>query len=167
MKIKSLEDLLTDELRDLYSAEKQIAEALPKFIKSSQSQDLRSVFETHLGQTENQIKRLEQACSDLGFTPEGKKCVGMAGILEEGMAGMSNSSEAESGAMEAGMIGGAQRIEHYEIAGYGTAIAHARQLGFTSVADLLNQSLEEEKSMDEKLTKIARNEINVQAAMEA
>lgn len=164
MKINTLEDLLADELKDLYSAENQITKALPKMAKTSQSRELRSAFEEHLKQTENHVRRLEQACNDLNISPKGKKCVGMEGLLEEGKEIMSNGSDPS--ALEAGIIGAAQKVEHYEIAGYGTAAAHARQLGFNSVAQLLNQTLEEEKMTDEKLTKIAENEINVQAAME-
>jgi ferritin-like metal-binding protein YciE len=164
MKIKTLEDLLADELKDLYSAENQIVKALPKMAKTTQSRELRSAFEEHLRQTENQVQRLERACTELGVSPRGKKCVGMEGLLEEGREIMLNGSDAD--AMEAGMIGAAQKVEHYEIAAYGTARAHARQLGFNSVAQLLDQSLREEKMTDEKLTRIAENKVNVQAAME-
>jgi ferritin-like metal-binding protein YciE len=164
MKIKTLEDLLADELKDLYSAENQIVKALPKMAKTTQSRELRSAFEEHLRQTENQVQRLERACTELGVSPKGKKCVGMEGLLEEGREIMLNGSDAD--AMEAGMIGAAQKVEHYEIAAYGTARAHARQLGFNSVAQLLDQSLREEKMTDEKLTRIAENKVNVQAAME-
>ncbi len=164
MKIKTLEDLLADELKDLYSAENQITKALPKMAKTSKSNELRTAFETHLKQTENQVKRLEQACSELGINPKGQKCAGMEGLLEEGKEIMMNGSDPET--MEAGMIGAAQKVEHYEIAAYGTAIAHARQLGFNKVAQILDQTLNEEKMTDEKLTKIAENKINVQAAME-
>jgi ferritin-like metal-binding protein YciE len=164
MKIKTLEDLLTDELKDLYSAENQITKALPKMAKTTQSRELRSAFEEHLKQTENQIKRLERACNELGITPKGKKCVGMEGVLEEGKEVMMNGSDQD--ALEAGLIGAAQKVEHYEIAAYGTAAAHARQLGFNTVARLLDETLEEEKMTDEKLTKLAETKINVQAAME-
>jgi len=164
MKIQTLEDLLTDELKDLYSAENQIVKALPKMAKTTQSRELRSAFEEHLRQTENHVRRLEQACNDLNISPKGKKCVGMEGVIEEGKEIMTNGSDPST--LEAGLIGAAQKVEHYEIAAYGTAAAHARQLGFNSVAQLLDQTLEEEKMTDEKLTKIAKNEINVQAAME-
>lgn len=164
MKIKTLEDLLTEELKDLYSAENMIVKALPKMAKNTQSRELRSAFEEHLRQTEDQVKRLEKACSELGISPRGKKCVGMEGLLEEGKEIMTNGEDPST--LEAGLIGAAQKVEHYEIAAYGTAAAHARQLGFNSVASLLNQTLEEEKMTDEKLTKIAENQVNVQAAME-
>lgn len=167
MKIESLEDLLQDELKDLYSAENQIVKALPKMAKTAHSNDLRRAFEEHLDQTKNHVQRLEQACTELGFSPKGKKCVGMEGLLEEGKEVMDMGSKDPASPMEAGMIGAAQKVEHYEIAGYGTAIAHARQLGFTNVAQKLEQTLQEEKMADEKLTKIAENRINVQASMQS
>ena len=165
MKIKSLEDLLADELKDLYSAETMIVKALPKMAKNTKSRELRTAFEEHLKQTENHVKRIEQACNDLGISPRGKKCVGMEGLLEEGKEILSNGSDQD--ALEAGLIGAAQKVEHYEIAAYGTAAAHARQLGFNSVAQTLDQTLEEEKMTDERLTKIAENQVNVQAAMQS
>jgi len=164
MKIKSLEDLLADELKDLYSAENMIVKALPKMAKNSKSKELRTAFEEHLKQTENHVRRIEQACNDLGISPRGKKCVGMEGLLEEGKEIMSSGQDQDS--LEAGMIGAAQKVEHYEIAAYGTAAAHARQLGFNSVAQALDKTLEEERMTDEKLTRIAENQVNVQAAMQ-
>lgn len=166
MTIDTLEDLLSDELKDLYSAENQIVKALPKMAKTAKSQELRMAFEEHLEQTRNHVQRLEKACDELGIAPRGKKCVGMEGLLEEGKEIMTNGSKNPASPMEAGMIGAAQKVEHYEIAGYGTAIAHARQLGLNHVADLLHDTLEEEKLTDEKLTKLAKNRVNVQAAMQ-
>lgn len=166
MKIDTLEELLTDELKDLYSAENQILKALPKMAKTAKSRELRMAFEEHLKQTENQVRRLEKAAEELGFSPRGKKCMGMEGLLEEGKEIMTNGSKDPASPMEAGLIGAAQKVEHYEIAAYGTASAHARQLGFNSVARLLDQTLEEEKTTDEKLTKLAENQVNVQAAMQ-
>jgi ferritin-like metal-binding protein YciE len=166
MKLDTLEDLLADELKDLYSAENQITKALPKMAKTAQTDELRMAFEEHLEQTRNHIQRLEQACGELGFTPKGKKCVGMEGLLEEGKEVMSNGSKNPASPMEAGLIGAAQKVEHYEIAGYGTAIAHARQLGFSNVAEVLHRTLEEEKMTDEKLSHLAKNQVNVQAAMQ-
>jgi len=166
MTIDTLEDLLNDELKDLYSAETQIVKALPKMAKTAKSQELRMAFEEHLEQTRNHVQRLEQACDELGIAPRGKKCVGMEGLLEEGKEIMTNGSKNPASPMEAGMIGAAQKVEHYEIAGYGTAIAHARQLGLNHVADILHDTLEEEKLTDEKLTKLAENRVNVQAAMQ-
>lgn len=166
MKIDTLEELLTDELKDLYSAENQILKALPKMAKTAKSRELRMAFEEHFKQTENQVRRLEKAAEELGFSPRGKKCMGMEGLLEEGKEIMTNGSKDPASPMEAGLIGAAQKVEHYEIAAYGTASAHARQLGFNSVARLLDQTLEEEKTTDEKLTKLAENQVNVQAAMQ-
>src|SRR6266498_159668 len=166
MKINTLEDLLADELKDLYSAENQITKALPKMAKTAQSEELRMAFEEHLEQTKNHVQRLEQACDELGLNPKGKKCVGMEGILEEGKDVMNHGSKNTASPMEAGLIGAAQKVEHYEIAGYGTAIAHARQLGFNNVANILDKTLEEEKMTDVKLTKLAENQVNVQAAMQ-
>jgi ferritin-like metal-binding protein YciE len=165
MKIETLEDLLTDELKDLYSAENQILKALPKMAKTARSRELRTAFEEHLEQTKNQVQRIEQACEELGISPRGKKCVGMEGLIEEGKEIMTEGSKDPASPMEAGLIGAAQKVEHYEIAAYGTASAHARQLGFNSVAKLLDKTLEEEKTTDEKLTKLAENQVNVQAAM--
>ena len=166
MKIDTLEELLTDELKDLYSAENQILKALPKMAKTAHSRELRMAFEEHLEQTKNQVQRLEQACQEMGVSPRGKKCVGMEGLIEEGKEIMTNGSKDPASPMEAGLIGAAQKVEHYEIAAYGTARAHARQLGMNSVAMLLDRTLEEEKVTDDKLTRLAENQVNVQAAMQ-
>ena len=164
MKTGTLEDLLTDELKDLYSAENQILKALPKMAKSAQSEELRMAFEEHLEQTKEQVRRIEQICEDINVSPRGKKCVGMEGLIEEGKEVMQEELDADS--MDAGLIGAAQKVEHYEMAAYGTARAHARQLGFNRAVSLLEKTLEEEKTTDEKLTKLAENQINVQAAMQ-
>jgi ferritin-like metal-binding protein YciE len=163
MKTGTLEDLLTDELKDLYSAENQIIKALPKMAKTAQSQELRMAFEQHLEQTREQARRIEQACEELGVSPRGKKCVGMEGLIEEGKEVM--EEELDPDTIDAGLIGAAQKVEHYEMAAYGTAAAHAKQLGFSSVVTLLGKTLDEEKATDEKLTKLAENMVNVQAAM--
>jgi len=163
MKITTLEDLLVDELKDIYSAENQMIKALPKMAKAAELSDLRSAFETHLDQTRVHAKRIEQICADLNIKPSGKKCMGMQGLLEEG--GEIMKADAQPEPLEAGLIGAAQRVEHYEIAAYGTARAHAKQLGFMKAADLLGQTLEEEKQTNRRLTELAENEINVQAAM--
>jgi len=163
MKITTLEDLLADELKDLYSAENQLVKALPKMAKAVDSQDLRSAFESHLKQTQKHVERLERICEKLDINPKGKKCMGMEGLIEEGSEILKGQGEPE--ALEAGIIGAAQRVEHYEIAAYGTARAHARQLGYVEAVNLLGKTLDEEKQADEKLTRIAENEINVQAAM--
>ena len=165
MKTGTLEDLLTDELKDLYSAENQIIKAMPKMAKAAQSDELRMAFEEHLEQTKGQVARLEQACEEMGISPKGKKCVGMEGVIEEGKEIM--QEELDMDTVDAGLIGAAQKVEHYEIAAYGTAAAHARQLGFSSVEKLLTKTLNEEKMTDEKLSKLAENMVNVQAAMQS
>jgi len=163
MKITSLESLLEDELKDIYSAENQLIKAMPKLIKAADSNDLRAIFEEHLKQTHSQVERLEEICRKLDTNPKGKKCMGMEGLIDEAVELLKSDGEAEP--LEAGLIGAAQRIEHYEIAAYGTARAHARQLGYVEAVKLLSQTLEEEKLADEKLTQIAQNKVNVQAAM--
>jgi ferritin-like metal-binding protein YciE len=162
-KLKSLEDFFIEELKDLYSAENQLIKALPKMAKAAESEDLRTAFEDHLEQTRTHAERIEQICNEMGIKPGGKKCVGMEGLIEEGKELLQEKVEPEP--LEAGLIGAAQRVEHYEIAGYGTARAHAQQLGLTKVADILGQTLEEEKQANDKLTQLAENQINVQAAM--
>ena len=163
MKIDTLESLLTDELKDLYSAENQLIKALPKMAKNANTDELRRAFEEHLEQTKEHAQRIERICDDIGVSPKGKKCVGMEGLIEEGKEIMTEAED--PGVLDAGMIGAAQKVEHYEIAGYGTASAHARQLGFNNAVKLLEKTLEEEKLADEKLTKLAENQVNVQAAM--
>lgn len=163
MKTGHLEDLLADELKDLYSAENQIIKALPKMAKTAQSEELRMAFEKHLEQTREHANRIEQVCEELGVSPKGKKCVGMEGLIEEGKEVMQEDLDMDT--LDAGLIGAAQKVEHYEMAAYGTAAAHARQLGFNRVASILDKTLEEEKTADEKLSQLAENQVNVQAAM--
>lgn len=163
MKVTTLDELLEDELKDIYSAETQLIKALPKMAKAAESNDLRSAFEKHLEQTRVHVQRIEEICSDLKSTPRGKNCAGMEGLLKEGEEIIQSDTKSES--KEAALIGAAQRVEHYEIAAYGTARAHARQLGYLKAVDLLGQTLEEEKETDKKLTKVAENRVNVKAAM--
>jgi len=163
MKITSLEGVLEDELKDIYSAESQLIKALPKMAKAAQSNDLRTAFEKHLEQTRTHAQRIEEICGDLKIRPRGKKCAGMEGLIEEGNEVLKSHADAEP--LQAALIGAAQRVEHYEIAAYGTARAHARQLGYLKAVDLLSKTLEEEKETDRKLTHIAENRINVKAAM--
>jgi ferritin-like metal-binding protein YciE len=163
MKINTLEDLLTDELKDIYSAENQLIKALPKMAKAANSADLRNAFEKHLEQTRTQAQRIEQICNELDIRPSGKKCVGMEGLVGEAKEVLQEDMEKEP--KQAALIGAAQRVEHYEIAAYGTAMAHAKQLGYMKVVDLLGKTLEEEKQADELLTTLAENRINVKAAM--
>ncbi len=163
MKMQSLEDVLTDELKDIYSAENQIIKALPKMAKASTNGQLRDAFQQHLEQTRTHAQRIEQICKELNITPKGKKCEGMQGVIAEGaeVLGAQGAEEAK----EAALIGAAQRVEHYEIAAYGTARTHAKQLGYDNAANLLEQTLKEERQTDDLLTNIAENQINQGAEM--
>jgi ferritin-like metal-binding protein YciE len=165
MKITSLEDLLIDSLRDLYSAETQLVKALPKMAKAASAEELREAFAEHLEQTRGHVERLERAIDLLGAKARGKKCAAMEGLIEEGKELMDEGVEAEA-VLDAGLIGAAQKVEHYEIASYGTARTWAQRLGHEEVADLLRQTLDEEKETDERLNQIAEGMVNEQAAEE-
>jgi YD repeat-containing protein len=160
MKMQNLTDVLADELKDMYSAENQILKALPKMAKVSEG-DLRTAFQQHEEQTRTHVQRLEQICQDLNMSPKGKKCEGIQGIIEEGSQVL--SAQGDKQAVEAALIGAAQRVEHYEIAAYGTAKTHAHQLGYDNAANLLEQTLREERQTDDRLTQIAENRINPQS----
>jgi ferritin-like metal-binding protein YciE len=160
MEMESLKELFVGELKDLYSAENQILKALPKMIKKATSPDLKRGFEKHLKETEVHVERLEKIFQQLEVSPRGKKCKGMEGIIEDGKELMEEDAEPE--VMDAGLIGAAQHVEHYEIAGYGCVRTYAELLGQTKVAALLQKTLDEEKATDEKLTQLAGN-INVEA----
>ena len=157
-----LEELMVDELKDLYSAEKQIVAALPKMVKAASSPDLRRAFERHLEETRRQVERLEQIGEDLEVRLTGKKCKGMEGLIDEGKELM--EEDLDENALDAGLIGAAQKVEHYEIAAYGTARTHANLLGYKKAAKLLQQTLDEEGATDKKLTALADSVINVEAA---
>src|SRR5215207_10215596 len=163
MKITTLEELLEDELKDIYSAETQLLKALPKMAESAESKDLRAAFEKHLGQTQTHVQRIEEICSDLKIQPQGKSCAGMEGLIKEGEEVLESDMESEP--KQAALIGAAQRAEHYEIAAYGTARAHAKQLGYVKAFEVLTQTLNEEKDADQKLTHLAENRANVKAAI--
>ena len=160
-KLANLEDLYEDLLKDLYSAEKQLVKALPKMAKNADSPDLQRAFQDHLGQTEKHVERIERIFSDLGGSPRGKKCVGMEGLIEEG--GELLKEDVEPDVLDAGLIAAAQKVEHYEIAGYGTARASANKLGYSNAANLLQDTLDEESMANEKLTQLAESHINVEA----
>jgi ferritin-like metal-binding protein YciE len=160
-KMRNLEDLYMDLLKDLYSAEKQLVKALPKMAKNAQSPDLQRAFQEHLRQTEGQVERIERIFSEMGGSPRGKKCVGMEGLIEEGNELL--KEDAEPDVLDAGLIAAAQKVEHYEIAGYGTARAWANRLGFDQAVRLLQETLEEESAANEKLTRIAESHINMEA----
>src|ERR1700685_3296413 len=148
---KGLKELYIDELKDLYSAENQLVKALPKMAKAATSEDLRAGFEEHLEQTKGHVQRLETIFTQLGESPKGKKCKGMEGLIEEGGEAI---DEYEGDLLDAALIGAAQRVEHYEMAGYGTVIAFAKELGESEHVSLLQETLEEEKETDEKLTSL-------------
>jgi ferritin-like metal-binding protein YciE len=158
MKINNLQDLFVHELRDLYNAERQILDALPKMADMAQHPELKSAFNEHLQVTNEQVRRLEQIFDSIHESPKGVKCKGMEGIIDEGKDFM--KEDVDPNVLDAGLIGQAQRVEHYEISGYGTARAFAEQLGFTEAARLLQQTLEEESRTDERLTSIAEQVVN-------
>jgi ferritin-like metal-binding protein YciE len=161
MELDTLKDLYVEELKDLYSAEKQLVKALPKMAKAANSPELRAAFKTHLRQTAEHAARLEKICSDLGVSPRGKKCVGMEGLIEEGSDLI--KEEPDPDVLDAGLISAAQHVEHYEMAGYGTVRTYARQLGLDDQADLLQRTLDEEGETDHLLTALAETGINLAA----
>jgi len=160
-KMGTLEDLYVDMLKDLYSAEKQLVKALPKMAKSAQSPDLQKAFQEHLGQTEHHVERIERIFSNLEGTPRGKKCVGMEGLIEEGAELLKENVDPD--VLDAGLIAAAQKVEHYEIASYGTARAWAEKMGHDDSSRLLQETLEEESTANEKLTQLAESHINMEA----
>lgn len=153
MQQSELKDLYIDELKDIYSAETQLVKALPKLAKAATSAKLRSGFEEHLEQTKGHVARLEQIFEALGEKPTGKKCMGMEGLIKEG--GEAAGEDYERDTKDAALIGAAQRVEHYEIAAYGTVRAIAQKLGETEAYELLSQTLQEEKDTDVKLSDLA------------
>ena len=161
MKLNTLEDLLIHELKDLHSAEQQLVKALPKMAKAATNPDLVAGFEKHLEETKVHVERLDKIGEILGKKLTGMKCKAMEGLVEEGSEMI--SEDAEDSVRDAGLIGAAQRVEHYEMAGYGTAATFARQLGHDDVAKILAQTLEEEKATDAKLTELAESAVNVEA----
>ncbi len=161
MELDTLKDLYIEELKDLYSAERQLVKALPKLIRATKQPELKAAFKTHLQQTEEHARRLEEICKELGVSPRGKKCVGMEGLIEEGKELI--SEEPDDDVLDAGLISAAQHVEHYEIAGYGTVRTYARQLGYESQAQLLQQTLNEEGETDHLLTDLAEARINLEA----
>lgn len=155
MNVTALRDFWIDELKDLYNAESQIVKALPKMVKSAGNADLQQAFEHHLEQTHGHVERLERILDRMGSVVKGKKCKGMEGLLEEGKELMSESLDEPT--LDVALIAAAQKVEHYEIAAYGTARTHAEVLGESEAADLLEQTLEEEKETDEKLNRLAEH----------
>lgn len=159
-KMDTLDELYTDLLKDLYSAEKQLVKALPKMAKAAQSTELQRAFNEHLKQTERQAERIEKIFSERQGSPRGKKCVGMEGLIKEGDEML---KEAHKDAMDAGLIAAAQKVEHYEIASYGTARTWAQMMGDDRAARMLQETLNEESQANEKLTAIAESQANIEA----
>lgn len=156
--MKNLQDLFEHQLQDLYSAETQIIAALPDMEKKASNTKLKKAFKQHLEETKVQQDRLKEACEKLDINPKGEKCKAIAGIINEAKDFISEGAEKE--VMDAGLIANAQRVEHYEIAGYGTACHYAKMLGHTEIAELLATTLEEEKDTNEKLNDLAIEKIN-------
>ena len=162
MPAKSLQDLFVEELRDAYDGEKRLTKALPRMAKAAENEDLRAAFTSHLRETERHVTRLEQVFRTIGEPVRGKKCDGLMGIIEEGKSAI---EELEQPVLDAALIAGGQRAEHYEIAAYGTLAYFAEILGHDKAKELLGQTLDEEKAADEKLTEIAKSEVNREALM--
>jgi len=162
MKLQNLKDLFVSELRDLYNAENQLVKALPKMASSASSEKLQAAFEEHLEQTKNHVTRLESVFEKLNLNPKGKRCKAMEGLIEEGKEII--EMRPEEPVRDAALIAAAQRVEHYEIAGYGCVRAFATLLGNEEAARVLEETLKEEKETDERLTELAMSEINEEAA---
>ena len=161
MPLETLHDLWVHELKDLYSAERQLVQALPKMAKAAKSDELRTAIENHLAETEEQASRIEQILESFGESPRGQKCAGMEGLLEEGKDFL--KEDADEDVLDAGIIVNAQKVEHYEIATYGAVVEYARMMGHTEALQLLEQTLQEEKNADELLNQIAEGGINALA----
>ena len=164
MKLDTLQKLYTDELRDLYNAENQLLKALPKMAKAASSEELTDAFEKHLEQTKGHVKRLEQVFEELDEKPKGKTCRAMKGLIEEGSEIL--QQEGEESILDAGIIVAAQKVEHYEIASYGSVRTFAHLLGQNKAAELLQTTLDEESETNELLNRLATSTINPEALME-
>lgn len=161
MNLDTLRDLYIDELKDLYSAEKQLVRALAKMAKNATHPELKEAFTNHLAETETHVTRLEEIFESLDSSPRGKKCVGMEGLIEE--ANELLEEDVDEDVLDAGLISKAQHVEHYEIAGYGTVRAWAQMLGEDRQGELLQQTLDEEKNADMLLTQLALSAVNIEA----
>jgi ferritin-like metal-binding protein YciE len=162
MAMDSLKDLYVEELKDLYNAENQLLKALPRMAKKAASPDLKAAFEEHLGQTEGQVQRLEKIFKRLGEKPTGKTCKAMKGLVEEGKEII--EEDGDESVLDAALIGAAQKVEHYEIASYGTARTFASMLGEEDAMELLQETLDEEATTDKKLTALAESLVNPEAS---
>lgn len=165
MKLETLHDLYVDELKDLYNAENQLLKALPRMAKAATAPELAQAFTDHLKETKGQVDRLERIFKKLDASPKGKACKAMQGLLEEGKQVMTD--DADPAVTDAALIAAAQRVEHYEMAGYGCVRTFARLLGYDQAADLLQETLDEEGAADKKLTVLAETVINVEAVAPA
>jgi ferritin-like metal-binding protein YciE len=161
MKIANMEDLFLAEIEDLYDCEKRLTKALPKMAKASTSPELKKAFESHLKETQGHVERLERVFSEIGKKPKAVPCEAIKGLIEEGEEMIANAEE--PAVRDAGIIAAANRVEHYEIAAYGAARTFAESLGLTKAVSLLEQTLEEEKNADQKLTQIAKTSVNEEA----
>ena len=161
MKLNTLEDLFVDQLKDIYSAERQIIQALPKMAKAAQRTEVRQAFEDHLQLSKQQLERLNQVFEKLGSNPGRKKCMGMEGLLREAEEFL--SEKPGDAVVDAGLIANAQRVEHYEIAAYGTVRTFAQMMGHSDMVRLLQQTLDEEGQTDQKLSKLAETGVNQEA----
>jgi ferritin-like metal-binding protein YciE len=164
MKLDTLQKLYTNELRDLYNAENQLLKALPKMAKAASSDELKEAFEKHLEQTKSHVERLEEVFEDLDEKPKGKTCYGMKGLIEEGSEIL--KQDGEESVLDAGIIVAAQKVEHYEIAGYGSVRTFAHLLGKNKAAELLQATLDEESETNEILNRLAESVVNPEALME-
>ncbi len=163
MKLETLKDLYLEQLRDVYNAEKQLVEALPEMVEKASHSELKEAFESHLEETRTHVERLEGIFASLAESAQGEKCEAMEGLIEEAQELL--EKEAEADVLDAGLISSAQRVEHYEIAAYGTLATYAETLGRSEDHDILGETLSEEKEADQKLTRIAKNIVNPEAAV--
>ncbi len=159
--LKNLDDLFHHQLKDIYSAETQLVDALPKMIKETNNDKLKEAFSNHLEETKNHVNRLEEIGEKMNLKMKGETCKAMKGLIEEAQSFI--SEDAEEHVRDAGLIADAQRVEHYEISAYGTVVEYAKALGKTEVANMLEKTLKEEKNTDQKLNKLAKDSINVKA----
>lgn len=159
--MKTLEDLFENQLKDLYSVEKQLIEALPKMVENAKDDKLKKAFQSHLEETKNHKRRIEDICDELNIKPNGETCIAMQGLIKEA----ENFIKEKSGddVMNAGIIAEAQKVEHYEISGYGTAVRYAKELGHNNIASILKKTLDEEYGADDKLTEMAESRLNKKA----
>lgn len=159
--MKTLEDLFEHQLKDLYSAESQLIKALPKMVNNAKDEKLKKAFESHLEETKNHKQRLEDICKELNIKPGGETCKAMEGLIKEAEGFIAEKPDAD--VLNAGLIAEAQRVEHYEISGYGTAVRYAKELGHKNIAKILKETLDEEYGADDKLTKMAESRLNKKA----